>query len=109
IEDDHDEITGCMNLQHHGDKLYLGMLSISPVLQGKGDGQKLLQAADAYGRYKEMRSIYMTVITLRSELIDWYKRHGYVDTGERKPFPEDPKTGKHMQELEFMVLEKNIL
>jgi ribosomal protein S18 acetylase RimI-like enzyme len=53
-----------------------------------------------------MEAIYMTVISLRTELVEWYIRHGYKDTGERKPFPEDPMTGKHMRELEFMVLEK---
>ncbi len=109
MENEHDEIIGCMNLQHHGDKLYLGMLSIAPELQGKGGGKKLLKAADEYAQYQKMEAIYMTVISLRTELIDWYKRHGYADTGERKPFPEDSMTGKHMRELEFMVLEKIIL
>jgi len=52
------------------------------------------------------RSIYMTVITVRTELVSWYQRHGYADTGERKPFLEDGLTGKHLQPLEFMVLEK---
>jgi ribosomal protein S18 acetylase RimI-like enzyme len=106
LENEQAEIVGTMNLQHHGDKLYLGMLSISPGLQGKGSGKKLLKAAEEYARYQQMKSIYMTVITERTELIDWYKRHGYVDTGERKPFQEDPLTGKHMRKLEFMVLEK---
>jgi ribosomal protein S18 acetylase RimI-like enzyme len=106
LENEQEEIIGTMNLQHHGDRLYLGMLSISPGLQGKGSGKKLLKAAEEYARYQQMKSIYMTVITHRTELIDWYKRHGYVDTGERKPFPEDPATGKHLQKLEFMVAEK---
>jgi ribosomal protein S18 acetylase RimI-like enzyme len=106
LENEEGEIVGCVNLQHHGNKLYLGMLSISPELQGKGGGKKLLKAADEYAQFQKMELIYMTVISLRLELIDWYKRHGYHDTGKRKPFPEDPMTGKHMRELEFMVLEK---
>jgi ribosomal protein S18 acetylase RimI-like enzyme len=106
LENEPGEIVGCVNLQHHGNKLYLGMLSVSPELQGKGGGKKLLKAADEYARYQKLDAIYMTVISLRTELIDWYKRHGYHDTGERKPFPEDPMTGKHMRELEFVVLEK---
>jgi hypothetical protein len=47
-------------------------------------------------------------MSVRSELIDWYKRRGYRDTGERKPFIEDSLTGKHLQPLEFMVMEKII-
>jgi len=107
-ENEQGVIVGCVNLQHHQNKLYLGMLSISPELQGKGGGKRLLKAADEYAQYQKLEAIYMTVISLRTELIDWYIRHGYKDTGERKPFPEDNITGKHMRELEFMVLEKNI-
>ncbi len=49
----------------------------------------------------------MTVISVRKELIDWYVRHGYVDTGERKPFAfTDPRFGQPKMQLEFVVLEK---
>ena len=48
----------------------------------------------------------MSVISLRTELINWYERYGYKDTGERKPFIEDSLTGKHLQPLEFMIMEK---
>jgi hypothetical protein len=35
-----------------------------------------------------------------------FTNYGYADTNERVPFNEDGLTGKHMQKLEFMVLEK---
>lgn len=104
--DDEQKITGCVNLQQHGDKLYLGMFSVSPGLQGGGIGKQLLKAAEEYAAHVQCIAIYMTVISVRTELIDWYKRHGYIDMGERKPFIEDGLTGKHLQALEFMVLEK---
>ena len=100
------EIIGCVNLQRHGNKIYLGMFAVNPLQQGGGVGKKLLQAAEEYSKSINSNSIYMTVISVRSELIDWYKRHGYKDTGERKPFYEDAITGKHVQQLEFIVLEK---
>jgi ribosomal protein S18 acetylase RimI-like enzyme len=99
---------GCVNLQKHDDRLYLGMFAVDPDTQGMGIGKALLNAADAHAREVGCRSIYMTVISVRRELIDWYCRHGYADTGERKPFPEDGLTGKHLQPLEFAVLEKQI-
>lgn len=102
------KIIGCVNLQQHGKKIYLGMFSVSPQLQGGGIGKQLLKAAEEYAIKKNCRAIYMTVISVRNELIDWYMRHGYVDTGERKPFEEDGTTGQHLQKLEFMVLEKAI-
>lgn len=102
-------VSGCVNLQLHGKKIYLGMFSVSPEEQGNGIGKKLLQAAEIYARSVDCHSIYMTVISVRKELIDWYLRHGYQDTGERKAFEEDHVTGKHLQQLEFAVLEKPIV
>ena len=102
-------IVGCVNLQKHNTKVYLGMLSVSPILQNAGIGKQLLAAADEYALQQNCTAIYMTVITQRTELINWYNRHGYSDTGERKPFVEDDETGKHLQKLEFMVLEKNLI
>jgi ribosomal protein S18 acetylase RimI-like enzyme len=106
--DDANAIIGCVNLQKHDTKLYLGMLSVSPVLQNAGIGKKLLVAAEEYGLANQCTSIYMVVVTQRTELINWYNRHGYHDTGERKPFVEDGESGKHLTKLEFMVLEKII-
>ncbi len=100
------EITGCVNLQPIGNKIYLGMFSVSPQSQGFGIGKQLLKAAEEYAHHLQCNAIYMTVISAREELINWYKRYGYKDTGERKAFTEDGYSGKHLQPLEFMVLEK---
>ncbi|MEP7319857.1 MAG: GNAT family N-acetyltransferase [Panacibacter sp.] len=100
------KIIACVNLQQHDERIYLGMFSVSPQLQGGGIGKQLLHAAEEYAKNLKCKSIYMSVISVRTELIDWYKRHGYQDTGERKPFHEDAVSGKHVQPLEFMMLEK---
>jgi ribosomal protein S18 acetylase RimI-like enzyme len=106
--DEQQKIIGCVNLQQHGNKLYLGMFGVSPQLQGMGIGKQLLKAAEEWATHVQCRSIYMHVVSVRTELIDWYKRHGYTDTGERKAFTEDGLTGKHVQVLEFMVMEKSL-
>lgn len=102
-------LAGCVNLQQHGLKLYLGMFSVAPGKQGGGLGKKLLAAAEEYAHQIKCNAIYMSVISLRTELIDWYKRHGYAETGERKAFAEDGLTGTHLQPLEFLMLEKSML
>lgn len=106
---DQNEITGCLNLQQHGDKIYLGMFSVSPQLQGGGIGRQLLSAAEEYAHHLHCPYIYMHVIAARTELIAWYKRNNYYDTGARIPFKEDGLSGKHLQPLEFMVLEKKLI
>ena len=82
------------------------MFSVSPQLQGAGIGKQLLKAAEEYAAHLNIPAIFMQVISQRNELIGWYKRHGYQETGERIPFEEDGLTGNHLQPLEFMVLEK---
>jgi ribosomal protein S18 acetylase RimI-like enzyme len=100
-------ILGCVELKSNHDKIYLGMLSVKPNLQGKGIGKALLQAAEIEAKKKNCHSIYMTVISVRKELIDWYLRHGYVDIGEKKPFAfTDSRFGQPKQQLEFVVLER---
>jgi ribosomal protein S18 acetylase RimI-like enzyme len=103
------EILGCVELHLEDRKLYLGMLTVQPHLQGKGIGKDLLKAAEVEARNQKCVSIFMTVISVRQELIDWYLRHGYEHTGERKPFAfNDPRFGQPKKQLEFVVLEKLI-
>jgi ribosomal protein S18 acetylase RimI-like enzyme len=103
------KILACVELRNTSGKLYLGMLTVSPTLQGKGIGKVMLQAAEAEAKHHGCPSIFMTVISVRKELIDWYKRHGYSETGERKPFNmPDTRWGIPKTALEFIVLQKSI-
>jgi ribosomal protein S18 acetylase RimI-like enzyme len=105
---DNQNIIACMMLVEKTDKLYLGMLTVSPELQGGGIGKQLLRQAEIIAKEKGLPKIGMTVISARQELIDWYARHGYADTGEREPFILDYHFGDPKQDLEFIVMEKVI-
>ena len=104
---ENNRILGCVLLVEKENKLYLGMLCVNPELQNCGIGKKILAFADDYAVEKNLPKIVMTVIVSRIELISWYNRHGYHDTGEREPFPDnhsdDVISGK---KIDFMVLEK---
>jgi len=100
-------LLSCVLLEVHQKKLYLGMLTVEPSYQGSGLGKKMLRAAEDFAHQQGCTSIYMNVITTRTELIEWYERHGYHDSGERKPFAfNDPRFGIPKMPLEFMVMEK---
>lgn len=101
-------LEGCVFLHKKDNKIYLGMFSVSPSAQGKGIGKKLLAAADDYAKEHSCTSIYMTVITVREELIAWYERNGYQKTGRVLPFPVDERYGIPTQPLEMLVLEKHL-
>ncbi|MBK7871285.1 MAG: GNAT family N-acetyltransferase [Saprospiraceae bacterium] len=107
--DETDSIIACVRLQKKEDRIYLGMLSVSPKLQAKGIGKQLLTAAEDYARQQNCRAIFMTVFSVRPELVAWYERHGYHKTGETIPFQPNEKFEVVMtQELEFLVLEKKL-
>ena len=99
---------GCVYLDKNKNRLYLGMLTVSPVQQAKGIGKQLMKAAEAYGLQQNCNIIYLRVISLRFELIDWYLKLGYNKTGQTEPFPDDNRFGTPTQPLEFLILEKCI-
>jgi N-acetylglutamate synthase-like GNAT family acetyltransferase len=103
---DHGGIIGCVYLQKQQSQIYLGLLSVLPDIQASGVGKQLLLAAEEYAREKNCNKIVMTVITIRRELVAWYKRRGYHLTGI-KSFPQD-KVNTPNQPLELFVLEKKI-
>jgi ribosomal protein S18 acetylase RimI-like enzyme len=102
------ELLGCVYLEKQDQQLYLGMLSVSPQLQGGGIGKELLKAADQHAKDVGCSSIIMNVIPARQLLIAWYNRHGYTDTGKRKPFPTDNRFGTPREPLDFIVLQKDL-
>lgn len=101
-------IIGCVSLLEKGHKIYLGMLTVDPNIQGGGIGKLLMKASEEFTQSLGISVIEMTVISVRSELIAYYERRGYSQTGEKRPFPNDPKFGIQKQALEFIVMEKKL-
>jgi len=107
--EEENKILGCVYLKQEVNKIYLGMLTVSPLLQNKGIGKILLTASEDEARKRNCNAIFMSVISMRTELINWYQKHGYYDTGIKKPFPQnDPRFGIPKTPLEFIILEKDI-
>lgn len=107
--DENGQILGSVYLEVKGPSLYLGMFSVSPVLQGKGIGKALLAAAEIQARKLNCHTITMSVIRSRTELIEWYERHGYTFTGEIQPFEGDGIFGDIKQPIEFIIMEKKVI
>ena len=105
---ENNQIIGCVYLQKQQQKLYLGMLTVLPQLQTAGIGKALLKESENYALLINCSAMVMTVISVRKELIEWYERRGYINTGETKPFPTDPAFGIAKQKLEFIVMEKKL-
>lgn len=103
-------LVACLQLvDERGGTAYLGMLSVEPERQAGGLGRFMIAAAEAEAVTRfAARTMRMTVIRQRPELIAWYERRGYALTGETEPFPlSDERFGlPTRQDLEFVVLRK---
>ena len=102
-------LVACCELRHEGEHAYFGMFSVRPDGQGAGVGRCVLAEAERIAREEwRCRGMRMTVIDIRSELIEWYERRGYARTGEYKPFPYgDERFGiPKRDDLRFEVLYK---
>ena len=102
----------CAHLEQQGGGVcYLGLLTVSPRLQGSGLGRRMLAAAEIWAaRHMGATAMEMTVIDVREELIAWYERRGYQRTDQLRPFPYgDERFGLPLREdLRFVVLRREL-
>lgn len=104
-----DDLLGTVHLERKGQEVYLGMLSVSVAAQNSGLGKALLEKSEELTRsFFKVHAVFMSVINIRTELIEWYERRGYRRTGETAPFPYgDPRFGEPLREdLFFVTLRK---
>jgi GNAT superfamily N-acetyltransferase len=102
-------LLGCVWMQPEENNVwYLGSLAVMPLQQNGGLGRRLLTAAEDWALARGMREIKMTVVHVRTALIEWYARRGYLPTGESKPFPYgDERFGRPTRDdLYFVVLSR---
>ena len=88
------------------------MFAVSPKMQNRGIGKLMLTEAERFVLQEwRISSLQMTVISLREDLITWYERCGYYQTGEVKPFPYfEPRFGiPKRDDLRLEVLKKELI
>lgn len=83
-----DGIIACCELRRGVNGAYFGMFSVRPNLQNAGLGKVVLAEAEQMAaREWGSRLMRMKVLKQRPELIAWYERRGYTNTGKTEPFP----------------------
>ena len=91
IAQDDDGISGCVYIEPSDGRAYLGLLSVHPSRQRSGLGSRLVAAAEDHGRASDIGYIDLSIVNLRQELPEFYRRLGYRVTGTA-PFPPDVTT-----------------
>jgi N-acetylglutamate synthase-like GNAT family acetyltransferase len=105
-------LLACCQLERRDNGVcYFGMFAVSPVLQGGGIGRGMLAESERIATQEwDARTMEMTVISQRLDLIAWYERRGYRRTGQTRPFPHgDERFGlPRRDDLHFDVLAKSL-
>ena len=105
------ELLASVHLQDRVEFAYLGMFAVRPEMQARGVGKFLLTEAEhiVFDSWRR-ELLQMTVISLRQDLIAWYRRRGYRLTDEFVDFPYgQPRYGiPKRDDLVLQVLVKSV-
>ncbi|MEY4786056.1 MAG: hypothetical protein RIR41_3991 [Pseudomonadota bacterium] len=116
VAEEHGNLRGCCLVQGVGREpaqaihaAYFGMFAIEPGAHGGGLGKIVI--AEAERRVAELwgaNQMVMTVINLRHELIAWYERRGYRQTGATLPFPFTETSGETHRDFHLVEMRKDL-
>ena len=81
LAEQEDELVGCVFVNPQGKRAHLGLVSVDPARQGKGLGSELMAAVEVHCRAAGYREMELRFINHRSELLRFYERQGFVETG----------------------------
>ncbi|KAF9124724.1 hypothetical protein BGX30_000816 [Mortierella sp. GBA39] len=85
------------------EQIMLGLISVDPTQQSRGTGRKLVEAGLKHAREAMGRKqAVVYVLYQRTELREWYQRVGFVDYGEKRPYPDVGNTKQ--EDVHFNVL-----
>ncbi|MCC6866330.1 MAG: GNAT family N-acetyltransferase [Ignavibacteria bacterium] len=103
-------LIGVVHLENSKTFAYLGMLSVDVNFQTKGIAKLLLNKCEQITKNLwKLKEIRMKVINRRTELIEYYKRRGYEQTGKLEKFGSITETfGNSSEQLWFETLIKSL-
>lgn len=105
-----DEIIATICCEKYNTEAHFGMIAVNPIAQNKGHGKALIKAAEKITFLEwRVKSFALDVISVRTELIAFYERLGYKQTGGFRTFPVNPLVWQpKVDGLKLVRLEKLI-
>lgn len=87
-QDDTKKLIASICIENKGNSAYIGLFAVHPNYQEAGIGKQVLEQAEVFIKKElQLKYISMAVISQRTELIAYYRRRGYIPTGENEDFP----------------------
>lgn len=85
-----EQVVASVYLKTRDARGYFSMLAVDPLYQGKRIGILMVRAAEDFCRERGCRAMDITVLSLRPELLPFYHRLGYAETGTEDFHPSRP-------------------
>jgi len=99
-----DALVGCVYVETHRPRAYVGLLSIDPAHQHDGLGTEWMAAAEKRCREAGSEGVDLRFINHRTELLRFYSKLGYRENGTA-PFPE---TARMKMPFHFIQMSKEL-
>jgi ribosomal protein S18 acetylase RimI-like enzyme len=84
-EDAAGQLSASVYTDVRGERGYVGMLAVDRAHQGSGIGRRMMEAAEDHLRAQGCAAVDISVLSLRPELLPFYRKLGFVETGA-EPF-----------------------
>ena len=105
-ECDH-QLVGCVHIMAQQSAVQIGLLTVDPRYQAQHMGKQLLAYAEQQARQRYQPEWFeMSVVHTRHELIAYYERRGYRQSGLIKPYPLDQHVGTPKEALHLLIMHK---
>lgn len=114
LVDSIEKIAGSILYDRMGDKkASFGLFAISPEPQFKGLGEQLVRFVEDKAKDEGREEIVIEVISIAKNLISYYERLGYQQTGDKHPFDKVSKAKLKPSfdalSVHYAVLRKSLL
>ncbi|RZG75033.1 GNAT family N-acetyltransferase [Acinetobacter sp. WCHAc060025] len=102
-------LVACIGLTFDQDNVEVGTFCIASEYQNQGIGKQALDFAEKYVvdlKLPNLNDFVMWVLSIRHELIAYYERRGYVQTGVVDEYPLDADVGIPQVDLHLVEMRK---
>ncbi|WP_406565198.1 GNAT family N-acetyltransferase [Acinetobacter guillouiae] len=109
-----EQLVACIGLTFTQHDVEIGTFCIAAQLQNQGIGKYVLDFAEQYVHEKVLSNhcyfthFVMWVLSVRHELIAYYQRRGYVQTGVVEDYPLSANVGIPVVDLHLIEMRKSV-
>jgi len=109
-EMDSSKLVACIGLTFQKNTVEIGTFCTDPHIQNMKVGRHVLEYAEQFALQKvsELDSAIMYVLDVRSELIAYYERRGYIKTGNQEPYPYEADVGVPLVPIKLIEMKKDL-